>query len=65
MSYCILLAVTLLALPPTNAALDQAALPRQLMESHREQGVAMFDDTDETWADPQCIAATCFNYAKN
>jgi serine carboxypeptidase-like clade 2 len=51
-SCCILLAAILLALPLTNAALDQAALLRQLMESHRAQGVALSDETDDTWADP-------------
>ena len=37
-SYCILLAAILLALPFTNAALDQAALLRQLIKS-RAQGL--------------------------
>jgi len=50
-SYCILLAAILLALPFTNAALDQSALLRQLIKS-RAQGVALADETDDPWVDP-------------
>ena len=53
-SYCILLAAILLALPFTNAALDQAALLRQLIESQQAQAksaTAAGPAETDPWAD--------------
>jgi serine carboxypeptidase-like clade 2 len=54
---CILLAAILLALPPANAALDQAALLRQFIESRQAQAksataAGSAETDDDTWADP-------------
>ena len=59
-SYCILLAILLLAVPPlTNATLDQATLLRQFIASRSlAQSADGPAETDDPWADP----ATSFGH---
>jgi serine carboxypeptidase-like clade II len=62
-SYCILLAI-LHAIPLANAALDQAALLRQFMESQAAQSVPLPSETDP-WADPVSSFGHLPTYCKN
>jgi len=65
-SYCILLAILLLAVPPlTNATLDQATLLRQFIASRSLAQSADGPAETDPWADPVSTFGHLPTYCKN